>query len=318
MIWLFFFSLFAHADIEILDSYRIALPKQGAQCEVGSIYAIFSQDGGEKVLAYAEVIGEGAKDRSLETCVARVQSHSQNALVRNKDRAVLMNLNGYNSNLPGRFDLVRKGHRSFAARYKPVTYIGYGYGQTAATLDQGEFLAGVGPLAYGITNELQVDTTPILFLLNIGTAGIKYHFLEIEDMRFSAYLQGLKFFKSDLNSWSAELLLDATSNGHSMTHTKLKFFSKLPETLLLTDKDKKKKYSLELSSVYEWILPSWHRIMLGPKITAGSENELGFFLTSMFIWNTYHLSLSLVVNSIEKLDIKNNKQTYSLDMYWRF
>lgn len=314
MILFLLFSWMASADVGIVDSYHITVPQQDGRCDVGAIFAIFSQDGGNEIIGYAEVINKNGE----VSCVAKVQSHSHNAMIRSGDRATLLDLKTSNSNLPGRFDLVRKGNRHLSARYKPITYIGYSYGQTAATLDRGEFLLGLGPFAYGITDNLQIDTAPILYLVGVGSVGAKYNFLNIEDMNFSIYGQSIKFFEQDLTAWSAELLMDNTSNSRSMTHSKLKFTSKLPETLLLTDKDKKKKYSLELSSVYEWVLPSWHRIIFGPKFTSGAENELGFFLTGMLVFNTYHFSLSAVVNSLEKLDLKNNKQTYSLDMYWRF
>jgi hypothetical protein len=309
--------LMARAEVEeILSAREIAIPLQDGRCEVGATLAIFSQDGENDPLGFAEITGgiEGMPS----SCRATVVSHSRSALIRVKDRAVLLDLKERNANLPGRYDLLREDRRSVATRYKPLVYAGYLFGQTAATLAKGEFLAGPFPLAYGITDRLQIDTSPALFLTQVGQLGGKYQFFRGEDIRLAFHVTGVRFFNIGKGSAWAELQYDSTSNGRSMTHTKVRYTFKLPDSLPLENRDKEKQGAAEITTVYEWVLPSWHRILLGPKFTAGEVQELGFLFTALFLYRHFHWTVNLEVNSLQKIDFPNNKQAVSFDFFWRF
>lgn len=315
-LFLFFFCWPAFAQVEeILSSREIAIPLQAGKCEIGATAAIFSQEGENEPLGFAEI--QGALEGRPHLCRATVVSHSRSALIRPGDRAVLLDLEERNSNLPGRYDLLRDGRKDVAVRYKPLVYAGYLFGQTAATLNQGEFLVGPTPLIYGITNRLQVDTVPFLFIQQIGQLGAKYQFYRGEDIRLSLQVTGMRFFNIGRGSGFAELQYDSTSNSRSMTHTKLRYTYKLPDSVPLENKDKQKDGSVELTTVYEWVLPSWHRILLGPKFTAGEEREIGFLFSALFLYRYFHWTVNLEVNSLQKLDFRTNKQAVSFDLFWR-
>ncbi len=311
----FFFLQSAHADVlEILNSKELLLTPQTETCENGQVMAIFSQDGENEAIGFAEVIRE-----ANGACVAKVKSHSQSALIRVKDRAVLVDLREKNQNLRGRYDLLREGKAEVAVRYKPLVFVGYTFGQTAATLDKGEFLLGLTHLMYGIQPRLQVDISPFLLAFgNIATGGAKYQFLQLEDVRAAIRLEGTRFLNLGKGSWAAELQYDSFSNSRSMTHTKLRYTSKLPDSLFLQDQDKEKQGTAEISTVYEWILPSWHRILLGPKFTAGEEKDVGFLFTSLFLYKHFHWSVNININSLAKLNFREKKQVISGDLFWRF
>lgn len=288
----------------------------GAPCLGGSVLAIHSQDDQSEVpapLGFATVLGPAPEGR----CAASVQSHSRNGIIRIGDPARLLDLTRKDNLLPGRYDLLREGQRKVSARYKPLVYAGYLFGHTAATLDKGEFLVGVGPLAYGINNRLQIDTAPLLFLSNTAYGGIKYKIINDEDARVSLHLSGYQFMKVGHGAWSAEIQYDNSSNSRSMSHTKLRYTSKLPDTLFQENRDKEKQGSFELTTVSEWILRDWHRMLFGPKFTSGEERDLGFVFSTILVFDTFHLTLNLHVNSLRGFDFRDYKQVASLDLFWR-
>jgi hypothetical protein len=66
------------------------------------------------------------------------------------------------------------------------------------------------------------------------------------------------------------------------------------------------------------VLPSWHRLLLGPKFTAGEEKDVGFLFTALFLYEHFHWSVNLEVSSLAKLNLKDYYQVLSADFFWRF
>ncbi len=313
-LWLLPIPALAEQVEAILSSWEIAILPRNEACPAGDMFAIFSQEEGSDPIGFAKILGP---TENKQHCRASISSHSRSALIRVGDRIEFIDFTKRNPHLPSRYDLVQDSHKKIAARYKPLVYGGYLYGHTAETLEKKEFLVGIGPLFYGITDRLQVNTVPISLVSNIGVLGLKYKFLELEDMRLSASLEGSKYFATGKGSWSAEILYSSTSNSRSMTHTKLTFISKVPDAAPLENKDQEKQSTAEISTVYEWLLPSWHRILLGPKFTAGEEKDVGFLFTALFLYEHFHWSINLSINSLSKIDLKKNKQVLSFDLFWR-
>jgi hypothetical protein len=308
--------LLAFAQVDaILSAKEIVIPRQNGACEPGAVVAIFSQDGEKEPLGFAEI----QSPFNGQQCRAVVSTHSRSGLIRPGDRTELLDLEkGDNDSLEGRYDLLQEGKKEVAVRYKPLVYGGYIYGQTAATLDQGEFLAGLTPLMYGITDHLQADLVPLLLISQKLQGGIKYQFVHTEDNKLSLHAGGTKFLNIGKGSWTIELQYDSSSNSRSMTHTRLRYSSKQPDSLPFENRDKEKQGAAELSTVYEWVLPSWHRLLLGPKFTAGEEKDVGFLFTALFLYEHFHWSLNLEVNSLAKLNFRDYKQAVSADFFWRF
>lgn len=312
MIFLFLLlSAMAEAKVEsILSSKEIELSE--VICEPQSMVSIISQDKEGETLGYAEITGPSSNGR----CVATVRSHSRSGLIRSGDRTEMLNLRGHNGNLPGRYDLVVE-KRKISARYKPLVYTGYIGGETAATLNKGEFLVGLSPLFYGISDSLQVGTTPLLALAKIANVNSKFRFYETEDIRLSAQGTLNEYFEIHKTSWSGTVFLDSTSNSRSMTHTYFRFNSKSPTSTPLEDKSKEKQYSAELVTINEWILPGWQRILFGPKFTAGDEKDIGLVATALFPYDHFHWAINIELNSITRLKFRDKKQLASFDFFWR-
>ncbi|MCO5144033.1 MAG: hypothetical protein M9962_13165 [Oligoflexia bacterium] len=314
LLWLLLSSI-SFAEVTDLVNSRHILLKDDNACEIDAVYAIENQDNKDDIVGFAEVVG---KTKNTKICIARVINHSSNGLIRKKDRTIFLDLTKGTKEIHGRYDLVREGKKHYSSRYKPLVYAGYLYGQTAATLDKGEFLVGIFPVAYGLTDSLQLDLTPLVLISKAIQGGAKFRFLKTEDFRLSIYGSFIRFLELHNGSWSVDLLVDSTSNSTSMAHTRFRFESKLPDDVFLQNKSRKRKYIYELSTNYEWILNSWHRILLGPKYSSGENSEFGFNFSTLLIYDRFHLSLNLVVNSLKKFSIKEDKQQVGLDLFWRF
>jgi hypothetical protein len=61
---------------------------------------------------------------------------------------------------------------------------------TGYTLHKGEFQVGIGPMAFGITDKVQVGTNILTFLLQIYNVNLKVNLIDTESNAFAA---GLKF-----------------------------------------------------------------------------------------------------------------------------
>lgn len=302
----------------ILNEKEIAVDPFPQGCPLGQMFAIYSQDNYQpelkEALGFGEIVGTAPKGK----CRSTISSHSRSGLIRVKDPVELVNLRKKVKDFPARFDLTQDGKREISSRYKPLVYAGYVYGYMGATLDKGEWLVGPFPLAYGITNRLQVETTPIVFIASMVNLGLKYQFFSTEDSKISAHINGSKFWTIGKGFWWTELQWDNTSNARLKSHTKVRFTSKQPDSVILQSKDKEKKYTVEFSSVYQWILPGWDRLLIGPKFITGEETDLGLIVSAVFIYDSFHWTVGAAANSLANLNFRDNSLVASADLFWRF
>lgn len=313
-------ALSADGRVEKILSSRVVLISAATpgDCEPGRVFALYARDEKEKQDEEPLGFADSFERHGGQQCKATVKAHSQSALIRENDFARPLDLTRKRQNMPGRYDLVREGRREYAAIYKPTVYAGYLFGQTASTLDRGEFLVGLAPIMYGIRNNLQVDMTYARLLERVAEGGVKYKFYANEDMRLSLYMQNTRFWEIGKDAWAAELQYDSASNSRSMSHTKLRYSSKVPKELAFSDETKEKDSSVELQTVNEWMLKSWHRLLFGPKFVAGDELDLGFLFSFIYVREVFHVAANLNINSVRKFDFATNKQTVGLDFFWRF
>jgi hypothetical protein len=62
------------------------------------------------------------------------------------------------------------------------------FAPTGNTLHAGEFTVGIGPVEYGITENLQIGTNLLLFIFQYYNADVKYSFIDTETRAFAAGL----------------------------------------------------------------------------------------------------------------------------------
>lgn len=304
----------AHAKVERILSGREIELSEAPSCAPRTRVAIFSQGGEQEALGYAEITGtSGVKN----FCKATVLTHTRSALVRAGDRTEALNLRSRDVKVPGRYDLVLENERKVAARFKPLVYAGYVFGETASTLAKGEFMLGFFPLFYGITDRAQVGTFPLLAADKTLALSGKYKFFDGEDVTFALLGRVNQHYDIGKRSWTATLFYDSTSNSSSMSHTTVTFNSKLPTGAIFTARNKEKRFSTELTSTYEWVLRGWQRVLLGPKFTAGETKDLGFVATVVFPYDYFHWAINVKLESITRLEFRDKKQLIGADFFWR-
>ena len=280
---------------------------------VKDLLVIISHETGD-VLGYATVTN--SKNRAW---VATVKMHSNGAMVRVGNYLKKVDLTDHHTEMPGRFDLVRKDQKNISAKFKPLVYLDYQLGQAAATLDEKENLAGLTIYAYGITNHLQIDTTTILDVVKIPNVGIKGNFLRGEDFSVSAYAKYYRYLKYDNRSaFDFELIIDKASNSNMMTFTKLSHKVRRPQgSGILTPNIYTEHSSTEVQTIYGYIFSSWNRLLLGPKYNFEERTVGGAAIYTLF-YKHMHWSFALQTPNISNLRLGTESYNYYLDFYWRF
>jgi hypothetical protein len=64
---------------------------------------------------------------------------------------------------------------------------------TGYTLNQNEFIVGIGSIGYGITDNIQIGTNILLFLFQVYNVNLKASFIKTEKMAFAAGIELAKF-----------------------------------------------------------------------------------------------------------------------------
>ena len=82
------------------------------------------------------------------------------------------------------------------------------FGPTGNTLHQNEFTIGIGPVEYGITENLQIGTNLLLFILQYYNAEVKYSIINTETQALAV---GLGVGHFDLNAWDSDADLTFTT-----------------------------------------------------------------------------------------------------------
>ncbi|MBN1448801.1 MAG: hypothetical protein JXA28_12800 [Bacteroidetes bacterium] len=87
---------------------------------------------------------------------------------------------------------------------------------TGNTLNSGEFSIGIGPVEYGITDNVQIGTNLLLFIFQFYNADLKVSFIDTERQAFAA---GLGFGYFDLDLFGAEGDVSFTSLSPYLAYT---------------------------------------------------------------------------------------------------
>ena len=218
-----FFVVSFESDQEILIQSRF-----GNQLNPGMTMGIFSHESNE-VVGYATVKNTKKMPNGKLAWVAKVRTHNAGSLVRPGNYLHVMYLKGYTTDVPGRLDLLVDGDKSVSARYKPLVYLGYFTGETAATVMKDEHLFGLSLYAYGISDQLQIETYPIIDAYQIGNLGVKFRLFQNDEYRLSVLFRGYYSFKKKESARDFEAFLDIYSNSSFVSYLRLSLQSKRPK-----------------------------------------------------------------------------------------
>ncbi len=231
-----------------------------------------------------------------------------------------------NSNFLGRTELLLKRNlrrdqvvipQAISSRYKPLVYQGLVMGDTAETLWESEYLATVyGQVMYGISNRVTVGS--LMTALPIApNLQFKVKVFEGTSQMASVGLNYIKVVDSDQTSVNLNVYWDSFNNESLISHTFLSvavatWKSALDATAL------KGAGTSSFQTGYEFVLDSWNRVLLGPSYNF-ERKAIGGFISHLWVWDHFHLSLGVSATDITKLKVEP-KEGYlpSLELYWRF
>ncbi|MCB0368444.1 MAG: hypothetical protein KDD45_03145 [Bdellovibrionales bacterium] len=230
-----------------------------------------------------------------------------------------MDLASYNENYKGSTELlIKKNQSSVSSRYKPIFTQGVVAGDTAETLEKDEFIITyLGQIYYGFFPSITLGTSAPLSAAGGLNFSSKIRLLSTEQNTLSTGLNFTRIPQSDQSTLNLTFLWDSYSNSSLITHNYLSLavlsYDKAEETTAI-----KSFASSSIQTGYEFILPGWDRILVGPNYNF-EKKSIGGYLAYVKIWDRLHVHLSLNTIDIRKVEWSYTEGYYMfLDVYWRF
>lgn len=230
-----------------------------------------------------------------------------------------LTLDGANPNYRGSTLLmVRSTKEHISSRYKPLYTQGVLVGDTAATLDKDEFLVSyLAQIYYGIYPRLTIGTTAPVNAAGGFNVQTKYRIHASAANTVSTLLSFTRVPDSTQSNLNLTFLWDSYSNDTMITHNFLSLavlaYDRAQETTAI-----KSFGSSSIQTGYEFILPGWDRVLVGPNYNF-EKKTIGGYLSYITVWDRFSLHLSM-----NTIDIKAKRWSYSegyymfMDLYWRF
>ena len=276
---------------------------------VGDLLLIRAQDQ-DLILGYAEITEVNPQGTGV---LAKIRSHSSNALIRINDRVETIDLSDSDQARAqmrqGRHDLVIRGKKEISSKYKPQVYLGALTGQTAATVEKNEFFLGPGLLAYGLSESFQVSSQPFLEALGEANLHLKWQVYQNEDYRISLGAESRFNFDHRRAVGSFSFYWDTFSNSKFLTYNQLRITTGESEL-------HERKTSAEFSVNYGYITNRWNRIIFGPNVDL-REETLGGLLSYQWVWDHFHSAFSIQTKDFTHLKFGSAGYLLYLDFWWR-
>ncbi len=224
-----------------------------------------------------------------------------------------------NSNYQGATLLmIRNTGENISSRYKPLYTQGFLVGDTAATLDQDEFLVNyLGQVYYGIYPRFTIGTTALVNAAGGLNFLGKYRIYSTNENTISTLVTFTRVPDSTQSNLNLTFLWDSFSNDTMITHNFLSLavlaYDRAIETTAI-----KSFGSSSIQTGYEFILKSWDRILIGPNYNF-EKKTIGGYLSYVAIWDRFNLNVSLNTVDIraDRFDLKDGYNMF-LDVYWRY
>ncbi len=320
-----FFSVFAFSKTEtqltikrIEDEKSFIVLTYDTHLKVGDRYSIHS-DKTKEIIGLAELV-------SSQLSPAGYSENSFIVLKIFKDQIIFpghtlqpLNLVSKNPNYTGgTLLMVRSTKENISTRYKPLYTQGVLVGETAATLDQDEFLISyLAQVYYGLYPRLTIGTTAPVNVAGGLNFQTKYRIYSSEENTVATALSFTRVPESTQSNLNLTFLWDSYSNDAMITHNFLSLavlaYDRAAETTAI-----KSFGSSSIQTGYEFVLPSWDRVLVGPNYNF-EKKTIGGYLSYITLWDQYSLHLSL-----NTIDIRSKRWSYSegyylfIDLYWRF
>lgn len=303
---------------EIIDAKSFKAFTWNKKLNLHSIFLIKSPHA-ENNLGLAELRQvENAESSKFEN-IFYVTKIFDNQLVQVGDELIEMNLSTYNEDYKGTTELlIKKSKSNISSRFKPIYTQGVVAGDTAETLEKDEFiLTYLGQIFYGVYPGWTFGTTAPVNAAGGLNFFSKFRLFSSDQNTLATGLTFTRIPQTDQSTVNLTFLWDSYSNSSMITHNYLSLavlsYDKAEETTAI-----KSFASSSIQSGYEFILPNWDRILLGPNYNF-ERKSIGGYFSYVKIWDRLHVYLSL-----NTIDIRTLRWSYTegyymfLDVYWRF
>lgn len=303
---------------EIIDAKSFKAFTWNKKFNLHTIFLIKSPHS-ENILGLAELRQiENAESSKFEN-VFYVTKIFDNQLVQVGDELLEMNLSTYNEDYKGTTELlIKKSKSNISSRFKPIYTQGVVAGDTAETLEKDEFiLTYLGQIFYGVYSGWTFGTTAPVNAAGGLNFFSKFRLFSSDQNTLATGLTFTRIPQTDQSTVNLTFLWDSYSNSSMITHNYLSLavlsYDKAEETTAI-----KSFASSSIQSGYEFILPNWDRILLGPNYNF-ERKSIGGYFSYVKIWDRLHVYLSL-----NTIDIRTLRWSYTegyymfLDVYWRF
>lgn len=214
--------------------------------------------------------------------------------------------------------MIRSTGENISSRYKPLYTQGFLVGDTAATLDQDEFLVNyLGQVYYGLYPRFTIGTTALVNAAGGLNFLAKYRLLSSNENTISTLITFTRVPDSTQSNLNLTFLWDSFSYDAMITHNFLSLavlaYDRAGETTAI-----KSFGSSSIQTGYEFILKHWDRILVGPNYNF-EKKTIGGYLSYVAIWDRFNLNVSLNTVDIraDRFDLENGYNMF-LDLYWRY
>lgn len=311
-----------------ISDNKILAESESSDWKIGEVVAIQSmgdkknnptQDDSSEIIGFLEVSSIESLGRGVFQLKLELVRHSRFHFVRIGDKIISLDLTKENVSYKGTTDLIiRNQIHNASSRYKPFFLLGTFNGETAQVLWKNEVLVtAFGLFEYGVFNGLTVGTLMPAVVNKAPNLFFKSKLFESESNIVSAGLLYVKIPDKTQSTLNLNFYWDSVSSTSVINHTWL-------SVALFTYDSAEKATAIRsigtssMQTGYEFILNNWDRVIVGPNFNV-EKKSVGGYLAYVFIWDQFHLQLSLSSNNISSLKIAPEDGYYPfVDAYWRF
>ncbi len=304
--------------LSLPDNYTLIAESNSNQWKIRQEYPIFSHDQNPEVISYVHLNDIEKQDSGNFKLIFKITRNLKNQFVAPGDTVALVDLKSVSEIYEGNTDLIIHDRPEISARYKPLVYQGIQIGETAQTLAKDEQLAYfAGYYQYGLNNYWSLGTWVTGFLSDNYNLSSKLRIYNDDGQTVSIGLSGAHNNLEKTGSVSLAFYWDSVSSRRQISHTVLQLG--LSSWKLSEEKPAIRIFGTNsLQSGYEIVMDDWNRLLFGP-IYNFEIKAVGGYVAYMWIWDTYHFSLSLNTHDISKYEIDAEKAYYGLfEMLWRW
>jgi hypothetical protein len=307
-------TLHAGTVLEILDSRNVFIRIDADDPRpLPELWVLKDVDDGE-TLGYARVVGE-AFAAGTWGLKAVVRVHRESPLVRVGSRAQAVDF--ANGQLPeARQDLFMPD-LDLPAFLRPPVYLGYAVGSTAALVEPGEWLLGLGPAFYGVNDWLQLDTMTLYDLFGLPNLAAKFELIDNDEFRIAAAVRGFYSQRDESLFGDVDLFMDSFTNSRWVTYTRLSLQSRRPKDSPLFPNTLENGMTAELAIHYGYLLSDWNHIVLGPIFNL-DQRTIGGTMSYLMVAQSFHFLLGLQSQDFLNSSLSQAGYSLVLDFWWRF